>query len=71
MVCARTKQTEQTIEIYALGIAFAHTNVPLSSERTWTLFHHPPYLSHHKTKVYQIGSTLKKSKDYIAGNGSF
>ena len=44
MVCARTKQTEQTeqtIEIYALAIAFARTNVPLSSERTWTLFHRP------------------------------
>ena len=44
MVSARTKQTEQTeqiIEIYALGIAFARTNVPLSSESTWTLFHHP------------------------------
>ena len=36
---------------YALAIAFARTNVPLSSERTWTLFHHPPgvsflYLTH-------------------------
>ena len=53
MVCAHTKQTEQTmvrscteqteqaIEIYALAIAFACTNVPLSPERTWTLFHHP------------------------------
>ena len=41
MVRARTKQTEQTIEIYALAIAFARTNVPLSSECTWTLFHHP------------------------------
>ena len=41
---ARTKQTElteQTIEIYALAVAFARTNVPLSSERTRTLFHHP------------------------------
>ena len=37
----RTEQTEQTIEIYALAIAFARTNVPLGSERTWTLFHHP------------------------------
>ena len=35
----QTEQTEQTIEIYALAIAFARTNVPLSSERTWTLFH--------------------------------
>ena len=44
MVCARTKQTEQTeqtIEIYVLAIAFARTNVQLSSEHTWTLFHHP------------------------------
>ena len=40
-VCARTKQTEQTIEIFALAIAFEFTNVPPSSERTWTLFHHP------------------------------
>ena len=40
MVCARTKQTKQTkhtIEIFAL----ARTNVPLSSEHRWTLFHHP------------------------------
>ena len=42
MVRACTKQTELTKEIFALAIAFARTNVPLSSERTWTLFHHPP-----------------------------
>ena len=41
MVRAQTEQTEQTIEIYALAIAFARTNAPLSFERTWTLFHHP------------------------------
>ena len=41
MVRARTKQTKLTKEIFALAIAFAHTNVSLSSERTWTLFHHP------------------------------
>ena len=37
MVLARTKQTEQTIEIYALAIAFALTNIPFRPERTWTM----------------------------------
>ena len=31
----------RTLSIYALAIAFVRTNVPLSSEGTWTLFHHP------------------------------
>ena len=28
--------------IYAIAIAIAYTNIPLSTAHTWTLFHHPP-----------------------------
>ena len=44
MVCARTSryQTDHR-DIYAIAIAIARTNVPLSYASTWTLFHHPPH----------------------------
>ena len=32
--------------LYAIAIAIARTNVPLSSAHAWTLFHHPPGLCH-------------------------
>ena len=39
--CSVRQSLLSSLLIYALALAFAGTNVPLSSERTWTLFHHP------------------------------
>ena len=40
-VCAHTMICSDHRDIYAIAIAIAHTNIPLSSVRTWTQFHHP------------------------------
>ena len=44
--------------IYA--IAFARTNEPLSSERTWTLFHQPLFI-HNRMETNETG-TLDRNR---------
>ena len=49
------------LSIYALAIAFARTNVPLSSARTWNLFLQP-LIQDHKNLCSHFFTTVKTAK---------
>ena len=45
--------------VQAIAIAFARTNVPLSSAGTWTLFHQPPLMSCQIRKLSTVNYFLE------------